>query len=583
MSAGRIGLESVTDAFLDQAAARPAAAAIIDRLGQMAYGELAERVLAVSSVWSRRIGPETEVHIELGRQRDCLVAFLAVLHCGGASALVNQGHSSIGDVHDSMLRLRAEDITAAPRERAAKARFIPSHPDAIAYICNTSGSTGRPKRVGVTHRALRNRLAWGQSAYPLGPGDRVLWQAEPGFDFAVWEMLAPLCWGAAVVVSDEQGQRDLRRTAVQIVEHGVTAAHFAPSVLRSYLRVAGAETLAGLRYLFLGGEQFDTASLRRLQVLPSVRIYNQYGPTETCIDSTWFECTNFAERDAPAVPIGVPIEATQISILGPDGVADADAVEGELGISGVGLARGYLGDPRATAERFVPSVTGGPGARVYRTGDVVRRREDGAVDFVGRKDDQLKVRGVRVELEEVRAAVRAAFAAADTAVTTVDDSELGKRIVAFVTGAESEGERALDQALHPAKRPQIVRVHSIPRLGSGKPDLRSLVEGLLARPDEDATAASEMPFPAGQLSSTEERLTKIWADLLRVPAVSPTDNFFDLGGHSLLATELLAILEETFRIELPLRQIFDCDSLVEMARVVDGVIASTALPLGRAS
>jgi amino acid adenylation domain-containing protein len=567
--------------FFAAAQHTPAAPALVDDAGQVTYGELARRVRTLSAALADRVGLETPVSVELGRGRDCLTAALAVLHRGGTAVFADPAaRRHVPALGPGVVGLAARDITYSTEDPGDPVGALPGraespdpaprpvHPGCLAYACHTSGSTGIPKWVGVPHAALINRIAWGQRTYPLGPDDRVLWQADPGFDFAVWEMLAPLWYGASVVVADGLRQVNLRDTAERIVRHGVTAAHFVPSVLRAFLRVADAAALAGLRYLFVGGEQFDADLLRRLQAHPLVRLFNQYGPTETCIDSTWFDASHFTGE--PVVPIGAPIDGTTVVLLTPDGTANPDAAEGELGIAGVGLACGYLGDPRTTADRFVPSPVGPPGARLYRTGDVVRRRDDGSLEYVGRCDDQVKVNGIRVELEEVRAAVRAAYPAADVAVTAVADGER-VRLVAFVAGdcgrqiAHAGGGRLAD-LLHPVKLPTLVAVPTIARTAAGKPDLPAMMADWL---DDPAAGETAPDSASANITPTEAQIAKIWCELLQVPAVGPDDNFFALGGHSLMATELAAGIEESFSVEMPLRDVFDCDSLRELARVVD--------------
>lgn len=568
----------VVGGFLAMAGCEPAAPAVIHGDLTTSYASLADRVLSIADRMSGQIGPETVVAVEMERSLDCLAAFLAVMHAGGAAALVDPAlpaarRDLIVAGAGAVVRLTAESIASSPA-RATPSGAAPvgaasvraTHADLIAYVCHTSGSTGRPNAVAVTHRALANRLAWGQSEYPLDDGDRVLWHASIGFDFSVWEMLAPLLAGACVVVGDGQTPFDPRRTADQLVRHGVTAVHFVPSVLRAHLKTADPASLARLRYLFLGGEPLDARLLLQVQRLTSARVLNQYGPTETCIDSTWFDCTGL-QVDEPgdgSVPIGAPIDGTQLLLLSRDGGL-ADEPEAELGIVGAGLARGYLGDPRRTAERFVPSPIGPPGARVYLTGDVVARRADGMLDFRGRRDGQVKINGIRVELEEVRRAVCSVAPEADVAVASpvVDGSP---RLVAFVAtepGIDGVQQLAPDLAaiLPAAMIPRVVRVPTLPRLPSGKVDVQALLGTDVVATRPDATAV-----PA--LTPLEGRLAEIWASVLDAPSVATIDNFFELGGHSLMATEVVARIEEVFSVELPLGEFFDADTLGDLAAAI---------------
>ena len=360
--------------FVDAAEKHPDAAAVIHSDGIISYHHLATSVLQVSQVLREEIGIEDIVAVEMDRSPELLVSLLGALHAGGVVALIDPAlprarRQRMLDHCSPLVHLTADEVSTMvqPVATSGTPEPAPLHRDNAAYICHTSGSTGDPKGITLSHRSLRNRLRWGQGIYPLGETDRVLWHTAPSFDFSVWEALAPLSFGACVVVSGELGQRDLRRTAGEIVSKHVTAVHFVPSVLRAYLRTSSPDTLAGLRYLFLGGEQLDSGLLRELGDLDKVRIFNQYGPSETCIDSTYFECTAVASADEP-VPIGEAISGTQTCIVAHNGTQLAGSADGELGIAGEGIARGYLNDARLTATRFIPSSLGPPGSRVLCDG-----------------------------------------------------------------------------------------------------------------------------------------------------------------------------------------------------------------------
>ncbi|MEU2611444.1 non-ribosomal peptide synthetase [Micromonospora sp. NPDC007271] len=559
------GPDNVVSDFFRWARAAPDAAALTDDGGTLSYGELARAAGAVSRYVAGRVAPGQPVSVELARGRQCLVAVLGLLHAGRPVVLADPAMRPHLGAMGQVASLTGDDVTASARHGGDPAGPPAAlHPEQLTYVCHTSGSTGAPKWVGVPHRAILHRLRWGQRTYPLDADDRVLWQADPTFDFAWWEMLAPLAYGGRVVIADQFGQRDPRSVADLITRTGVTAAHFVPSVLRAFLRLAPADALAGLRYLFIGGEQFDGDLLDRLRPRTPARIFNQYGPAETCVDSTCFEVDG-AEVGS-VVPIGSAAPGTGLRFFPAAGRAGDDPDVWELGITGAGLAHGYLGDPRATADRFRPDPEGAPGGRVYRTGDLVRRLPGGSLAFVGRTDDQVKVNGVRVEPEAVRTVVQAACPEAEVAVAAVDDGD-GPRLVAFVAGAVPDGEDStVELVAHRLPRPmvpRVLRVPAIPRLASGKPDLSALLGAYRAGP-ADPSANDDPGF-----TPTEAQLAKIWLDLLQVPAVLPQDDFFELGGHSLMATELAAAIEDVFAVEVPLRKIFDCESLSELALLID--------------
>ncbi|MFY1669587.1 non-ribosomal peptide synthetase [Plantactinospora sp. WMMB334] len=575
----------LTGPFFQAAARSPQAPAVYDGT-VYSYGELAGWVRAAGGLFDTA-GDGVVAAVEIGRSVHCLVAFVAALHAGAVPVLVDPHlpgprRRQILDDCRPGLTVDADDVEralrrAAPEEPAGARLPQPApHPQSLAYVCYTSGSTGRPRGVAVPRSALAARLDWGQSCYPLGAQDRVAWLTSPGFDFAIWEMLAPLRHGASVVVGHDQALRDMAGTAAQIVGAGVTAAHFVPSVLRAYLRTVDIDTLGGLRYLFLGGETCDAALLRRLRPLRGTRVFNQYGPTETCIDSTWFECTGLDLPDGDAVPIGRPVDGTRTMVLDDLGVPGAP--QGELGVAGAGLAWGYLNDPRATGERFVPDPTAPHGDRVYRTGDLVRVNADGLLEFLGRRDEQVKINGVRIELAEVRARLGELCPGAEVAVDTWSGPGEEVRLVAFVAGADGATEggqlvRELHASLPAAMVPMVVTVPELTRLPSGKVDTSTMTAAYLAaEPDMAAGhpgAGNDAGPAGGRATATESRLAGIWAQVLGVPTVTTGDNFFELGGHSLMAIEVAALIEEAFDVELPLREVFDCDTLGHLAKLVD--------------
>ncbi|MFZ4138313.1 MULTISPECIES: amino acid adenylation domain-containing protein [Streptomyces] len=272
----------------------------------------------------------------------------------------------------------------------------PSGEDTV-YVMHTSGTTGRPKGVVVPHRALVTRLRWGQGVYPLGRGDRVLWHANVGFDFSVWEMLAPLAFGATVVVGDPREAGDPDALAACLARDAITAVHFVPRMLGLVTGRLSAAQAAQLRYVFCGGATMSAAARDAwLTAYPWTRLFNQYGPTETCIDSTTYLC-NGSEHSGE-VPIGTPVDGTHVRVADDSLLPVAPGETGELLIGGAGLADGYLHQPERTAERF---VTDPYGERLYRTGDLARLDPDGRLFHLGRLDRQIQINGVRAELGEI--------------------------------------------------------------------------------------------------------------------------------------------------------------------------------------
>ncbi|HEY2740001.1 MAG TPA: amino acid adenylation domain-containing protein, partial [Thermoanaerobaculia bacterium] len=434
--------------------------------------------------------------------------------------------------------------------------------DQLAYVIYTSGSTGVPKGAMGHHRGLLNRLLWGQETYRLGPEDAVLQKTPYTFDVSVWELFWPLVAGSRLVLARPGGHRDPRYLAELIAREKVTVAHFVPSMLRAFLDEPAldlSESCRSLRLVIASGEALPPDLAQRFAARVGAPLYNLYGPTETSIEVTSWGCGG----EASVVPIGRPIANARIQVVDPAGELIPIGQAGELCIGGVAVGRGYLGRPELTAERFVPDPWGGFGSRLYRSGDLARVRSDGAVEYLGRIDQQVKVRGVRIELGEIEATL-AAHPAVREAVVVLRQEPSGPTLVAFVVVPDKTPEpaelraflrRSLPEPLVPAS---FVFLSSLPLTRSGKTDRRALeLSGTAAQ-----VTVQEYTSPRTPL---EEWLVKQCADLLRVPQVGIQDNFFDLGGHSLLGTILIARLREDWRVELPVQDLFAASDLAALA------------------
>ena len=405
-----------------QAAATPGAEAVVCGDDRITYAELAVRSRAVAS-WlrARGVGPESVVGVALPRSVDLMVALVGVLDAGAAYLpldpelpearrafmAADAGATIVLDPHSPIF---TADVVAGTTGTPGEIAVVP-HPDNAAYVIYTSGSTGAPKGTVVSHRSIGNRLAWMQDTFPIGAGDRVLQKTPIGFDVSVWELFWPLVEGATVVLAEPGGHRDPGHLAEVMRDEGVTTVHFVPSMLEAFLaddRVTDDVTwAAALRHVVSSGEALPPAAVRRWLDLTGVPIHNLYGPTEAAVDVTWWPCDEPPAPGVTSVPIGTPIWNTGTVVLDHHLRVVPVDVPGELYLTGVQLARGYLGRPGLTADRFVADPQGPPGARMYRTGDLVRRRADGALDYLGRTDHQVKIRGNRVELGEIEAALAA--------------------------------------------------------------------------------------------------------------------------------------------------------------------------------
>ncbi len=404
--------------------------------------------------------------------------------------------------------------------------------DNLAYVIYTSGSTGRPKGVMSTHRGIVNRIAWMQRAYGLTPADRVLQKTPVSFDVSVWELFWPLAVGARLVLARPGGQRDPAYLMRRIEEQGVTTLHFVPSMLQAFLaQRAGLDRCRSLRRVMASGEALPAELAARFHellggALGTAELHNLYGPTEASVDVTAYRTLPGPARRA--VPIGRPIANLGIWLLDPELQPVPLGVPGELYIGGTGLARGYLRRPGLTAERFVPHPLGRPGERLYRTGDLARFSADGEIEFLGRTDDQVKLRGFRIEPGEIEAALAGHPAVREAAVVAREE-----RLVAYVVPAgpgprPEAGElrdalrRVLPEHMVPA---DFALVDALPLTPSGKVDRGALRARLPA--DELAPAAE----PGGDLETElEELVAGIWQDLLKRGTDRPRRQPLRRGG-----------------------------------------------------
>ncbi|WP_018255091.1 non-ribosomal peptide synthetase [Salinispora mooreana] len=449
----------------------------------------------------------------------------------------------------------------------------PVHPDQLAYVIHTSGSTGTPKGVMVSHRTAVNLALAFVDLHRIGPGDRLLMLPPLSFDAAVGDLFPALVSGAMIVVHREPAAI----TGAGLVElcraHGLTLVDTAaPLWARWVTDLAarpGALDVGPLRAMMVGGEPVDLATVRRWAGLTAGRVtlHNHYGPTEATVCATTYATVDGVELPGlTRLPIGRPVPNVQVHVLDPDLRPVPIGLAGEVWIGGTAPARGYLDNPGETADRFVPNPYGPAGSRLYRTGDLARHRADGSLEFLGRTDQQVKIRGHRIELGEVEAACAALPGVRRTAVV-VDHAPAGPRLVAYLVADDTTPvgpqarialRRRLPEYLVPTA---FIRVPDLPTNRHGKLDLAAL-----PRAEEIDQAVHEPPT-----TPTEKTLASIWAELLDAGPVGRQDNFFDLGGHSLLAASLATRIRAALGVDLPLRALFATADLAGLAAVLDGV------------
>ena len=532
------------------------------------------------------VGPEVRVGVCLERSPDLVVSLLAVLKAGGAYVPLDPGYppdrlafmledtgapvvvttsglaGRLGERGVDVVPLDTDrDVIAArPDDDLGKT----AAPDDLAYVIYTSGSTGAPKGVAVPHRGVVNYLTWCVRNYDLGPDRPVPLHTSPSFDLTVTSLLAPLAAGAPIrILPESRGETALQEELAAGAELGPTK--LTPAHLTYLTRVLEPEVIARCtRCLVVGGEALTARAAAQWLEHSDSRLINEYGPTEAVVGCTTYEVTD-ADLGAATVPIGRPISNTAVYVLDAYGNPVPKGAPGELYVGGAGVARGYLDRPAPTAERFVPDpFSSVGGARLYRTGDRVRYRVDGNLEFLGRVDDQLKVRGWRVEPGEVEAALTT-HEAVRAAVVVASGERLVAYVVAPAAPTTTELRAHLEQTLPAYMIPaNFVVLDELPLTPNGKVD-RAALPAPEGRPDlEDAYVAPRTP--------AEDVLAGIWRDVLRLERVGVHDDFFELGGHSLVATQVVSRTRAAFSVDVPLRALFDTPTVAGLAAEIERIL-----------
>lgn len=423
----------------------------------------------------------------------------------------------------------------------------------LAYILYTSGSTGKPNGIMISHEAISNHMYWFQAEFCLNSDDRVLQKTSFSFDASVWEFYAPLMAGGCLVMAPPGALLHGFSLLKIMREEQITIVQVVPSVLKTVVTESALTLCIGLRMLFCGGEALAEDVCRRLAARSSAELINLYGPTEATIDATFWRGDTAGVSE---ISIGKPIDGAQVYVLDECGNSVPIGVLGELYIGGLGLARGYLNQPELSAQRFLPNpFCDTAGGRLYRTGDVVRWIETGDLQFIGRKDHQIKLMGHRIELKEIEAVLGEHPKVASSVVLVQENHKYTERIVAYVkgkTGHSLEGADLKEYLLHRIPKYMIpfhyVFVDEFPLTQNGKLDLKAL----RALEDGQQNGAG---FIAPR-TTLETVLAECWAEILEVRQVGVDDNFFELGGHSLLAARLISTLQAVFATSEPLLALF---------------------------
>ncbi|MFC0004882.1 non-ribosomal peptide synthetase [Micromonospora siamensis] len=563
---------------------------------QVSYAELDRRTNQLArALRAAGVGPESRVGICAERSLELVVGLVAILKAGGAYVPLDPEHPA--DRMGFMVadaQIQAILVQPTTRDRVeATGSGVPlldlagpgatwsgesTEPltsgvraDNLAYVIYTSGSTGKPKGAMLSHRGIRNRLLWMQDEYGLRDGDRVLQKTPFSFDVSVWEFFWPLIVGAQLHVARPEGHRDPGYLAETIERQGIGVLHFVPSMLQAFLEQPGVtDHCHGIRHVMCSGEALPLDLQERfLRQLPGVRLHNLYGPTEASVDVSFWECRHV--EGATTVPIGRPVANTQLYVLNPAMAPVPDGVVGELFIGGVQLARGYLGRPELTAQHFVANPFG-PG-RLYATGDLARQRPDGVIEYAGRKDHQIKIRGHRIEVGEIEAVLAQHPAVQSCLLTVHEVAAADKRLAAFYTLDEGRSVTVDELRDHLGRQlPEymiptyFVPLPEFPLSPNGKVDRKAL-------PALDAIVRQAQERFVAPRTGTERQLAEIWTRLLNVERIGLHDDFFALGGHSLLVASLATEVQNTWDVSLMLPMVFQNRTLAALAQVIDDSLA----------
>lgn len=600
--------------FEKQVARRPHAIAVVCERQKLTYAELNQHANRLARfLVEQGVGAETVVSLLGERDINLLVAILAVFKAGGAylpldphhpakrlgqilqrseSTLVLTTGQSIALIEESCASLPAEARPAIwqlepllEQARASDNLSRPGAPDHLAYVIYTSGSSGQPKGAMIEQRGMLNHLYAKVLDLRLSEEDSIAQTASQCFDISVWQFLAPLLVGGRVEIFVDEVAHDPSRLLERVAERGITILEVVPSLLRAMLESAAqgarrAPDLSALRWLILTGEALPPELCRQwLDIYRGMPLLNAYGPTECSDDVTHHAIFAPPAAEVLRIPIGRAVANMRLYVLDRRQQPVPVGVSGELHVGGIGVGRGYLNDAERTAQAFTPDLfSAEPGARLYATGDLARLLPDGKIEFLGRLDHQVKLRGFRLELGEIEALLDQHPAVQESVLIAHEDASGEKRLVAYVvrkpapkvSAEEPPDDDATALRLRSflaEKLPEYMLpatflfLEALPLTANGKVDRHLLPAPETANP---ALRASFVP----PRTPTEERLALIWAEVLGLKEIGVHDNFFELGGHSLLATQVISRVRQAFQIELPLRALFEASTVAGLAAVL---------------
>ncbi|MDT0541361.1 non-ribosomal peptide synthetase [Streptomyces lonegramiae] len=577
--------------FSAQAARTPAAPAVSDGGLVLTYAELDARANRLAHLLAARgVGPEKLVAVALPRSAQAVIALLAVLKAGGAYLPLDPAYPAerlgamLRDARPELVLTTGQDDPAAETailrllldDASVRAELeglpatppaVRTHPGHPVYVIYTSGSTGRPKGVVVTHGALADYLAWARRAYPATAGT-VLLHTSLSFDLTVTALWTPLTVGGCLFTASIPEIAEMRGNAsgpTQSAGVPFTFVKATPSHLPLLAEASGACSPTG--QLLLAGEALTAEALRAWRRRhPDMTVHNVYGPTETTVSCADFPVEPGAELPPGTVPIGRPLANTRIYVLDSALAPVPPNVVGELYVAGSGLARGYLGRPGLSAERFVACPFGAPGERMYRTGDLARWRPTGVLDFMGRADQQVKIRGFRIEPGEIETALAADPVVAQVSVVVREDRRGDQRLVAYVVPVEGATPESMDGSAVRERARLLLPEYMVPAAVVPLSALPLTPNGKLDRAALPAPPAGIGKSCRGPGTPVEEVLCELFAEALGAEGIGADEGFFELGGHSLLAARLVGRIAARLGVEVRLRDLFEAPTVAALAR-----------------
>jgi amino acid adenylation domain-containing protein len=566
------------------------AVAVVFEGKELTYGELNSRANQLAHyLLSLGVKPETKVGICVERSLEMVIGLLGIQKAGGAYVPIDPTLPTerisymLEDSQVPVLltqnylqatlpeyRGRAIDLDSDWEFIAAESEENPVSKvssDNLIYIIYTSGSTGKPKGTMNTHKGVVNRILWMQDKYQLTPLDRVLQKTPFSFDVSGWEFWWTLITGARLIVAKPEKHKDPNYLVKLISEQKITTLHFVPSMLDIFLEVVDVKSCRSLRKVFCSGEALSITLQQRFFAQHKAQLHNLYGPTEAAIDVTYWHCQPGTQLST--VPIGRPVANTQTYILNLDLQPVPIGVAGELYLGGVQLARGYLNRPELTAQKFIenPFVDDFQSPMLYKTGDLARYLPDGNIEYLGRLDNQVKIRGNRIELGEIESILTQHHAVRESLVMAREDTRGNRRLVAYIVSGETHATISSLREFIKSKLPDymipsaLVILPQLPLTANGKVNRRAL-------PAPDISNFNRSDNFVAPRDRIEQQLVEIWSEVLNINQVGIKDNFFELGGHSLLAINLMAKIQRCFGKQFPLSTLFTSRTIEDLATLL---------------